>query len=42
MPYVTPVKNAVSVKPGKNAPVGKSVTPIRSAIAAPIPAQTGP
>ena len=41
-PYTIPVKNAVNVKPGKNAPEGNNATPKRSPIVYAIPALNGP
>lgn len=42
MPYKIPTNNAVNVNPGKNVPDGNNIAPRKSAIAAIIPALTGP
>jgi hypothetical protein len=41
-PYVNPIKKAVSVKPGKYAPVGNKIAPKISHIAEDIPPINGP
>ena len=41
-PKTAPVRKAVSVKPGKYAPIGKSSAPMKSARAPTVPAASGP